>query len=206
MGSSLWASLWSFSSHTHFGRRLPRRGRDERGSRGRATDPRSSKPEERSTPPFFHLIDRKNEETSPFFFFSFRPSPSQRSLGLQRVDLQTDLPARRYVLPYFAFECAHVAAPCRALRSVSKCIRTISLLTLSLLTLLHSNFPGKFPMDMGIPPRPNSDYARVKPPEIHNVSREIGRTGVCENDTPSVSSFALQSFSRNRCLAPDLVL
>ena len=34
---------------------------------------------------------------------------------------------------------------------------------------------GKSPVGLRIPPLKNQDYAWVKPPEIHNVSREIGR-------------------------------
>ena len=57
-------------------------------------------------------------------------------------------------------------------------VRPISLLSLSILTLLESNFPGK---SLGNPYGPgnstplNRDCARVQPSNIHDVSREIGR-------------------------------
>ena len=58
-------------------------------------------------------------------------------------------------------------------------LRPISLLTLPLLTLFESNFPGKSlgnPCGLGNSTPVNEDHARVKPLEIHNVSRGIGRT------------------------------
>ena len=53
-------------------------------------------------------------------------------------------------------------------------VRPISLLTLSLLTLLDSNFPGNPLWAWEFHPL-NLDCAGVKPSKIHNVSREIGR-------------------------------
>ena len=57
----------------------------------------------------------------------------------------------------------------------------VSLLQLSLLTLLESNFPGKplgDPYGRGNSTLFKQDCARVEPSEIRNVSRGIGRTGV----------------------------
>ena len=57
----------------------------------------------------------------------------------------------------------------------SEHLRQISLLTLRLLTVLDSNFPGT-PLWTWESHPLKSNYARVKPSEIHNVSRETGRT------------------------------
>ena len=65
-------------------------------------------------------------------------------------------------------------------RQASHWYDPISLLTLSLLTLLESNFPGKSlgnPYGRGNSTLLNQDCARVEPSEISNVSRGIGRSG-----------------------------
>ena len=54
-------------------------------------------------------------------------------------------------------------------------LRPISLLKLPLLTLLDSNFQG-IPYGPGNSTPEKYHCARVKPSEIHNVSREIGRS------------------------------
>ena len=56
-------------------------------------------------------------------------------------------------------------------------IHPISLLTLHPTNIAWLNLSRNFPMDMRIPPLKHTiTYAWVKPSEIHNVSREIGRT------------------------------